>query len=199
MVVVSMVPRVQSHNKITLLCISCFFALFFGCRNHEFRIVNASEHSYFTAGGITYVDSVPYSGMVYDLYPNSDTMFVYEYLQGKQHGRSVEWYASGQVKEIRLYSDNWKEGTHKGWFENGTPKFVVNYNRDVYDGNVREWLESGQLFKDFNYKDGQEEGMQRMYWADGKIRANYQCINGRNYGLTGVKNCISVWADSIGH
>ena len=70
---------------------------------------------------------------------------------------------------------------------------------DQYEGNVKEWFENGLLCKDFNYVNGQEEGMQRMYWDNGKIRANYQVLKGRKYGLTGVKNCVSVWGNSTAH
>lgn len=196
-----MALRVQLHNRRLLAGLLLFYAAVatINCAHEEVRIVKSNEHVYFTKAGVTYVDSLPYSGVVYDLYPNSDTMFVYSFMHGKQEGRNIEWYPSGRLKEVRWYHDNRKEGVHKGWYENGKLKFVANYRRDIYDGSVKEWLESGQLFKDFHYKNGQEAGAQRMYWADGKIRANYQCINGRNYGLTGVKNCVSVWADSVGH
>lgn len=192
MAMVSMVQQVLLLSSLLLI----------GCSQHEnvpIIYINESDATIVTRAGVTYCKGKVVNGTVYNLYPSGDTMYTYSYKDGRQHGVSKEWYANGKQKEIRFYKENRKVGIHKGWFENGTPKFIYHFENDVYEGNLKEWYVTGVLCKDFNYKNGQEEGWQRMYWDDGKIRMNYQFINGRKYGLTGVKNCVSVWADSVGH
>lgn len=190
-----MVQRELSASSF-LFSIVCILLLVSCTRKENLKYINLAEHDFKTKGGNTYLDGVLFTGAGYELYKTGDTAYCYSYKNGKQDGRSVEYYTNKQVKEERWYKDNRKEGIHRGWFENGKPKFVAGYKNDAYDGNVKEWIETGQMFRDFNYKNGQEEGMQRMYWENGTIRANYQSLNGRKYGLTGVKNCVSIW-DSI--
>jgi hypothetical protein len=36
-------------------------------------------------------------------------------------------------------------------------------------------------------------GAQIAWYPNGKLRLNYVVRNGRQYGLTGVKNCATVW------
>lgn len=111
-------------------------------------------------------------------------------------GRPVEkWYSNGQIMERRYYVEGKKVGVHMGWWPNGNKRFEYHYSEDMYHGKVREWYENGQLYKRFHYKDGHEEGFQQMWKPDGRIAANYEVRNGRKYGLTGVKNCTSVWED----
>jgi antitoxin component YwqK of YwqJK toxin-antitoxin module len=160
--------------------------------------INADDIRPVIKNGITNIDSIPFSGITYGLYPNGDTAFLYHYCKGKLQGKTQEWYSNRQLKEIRFYEDGRKTGTHTGWYPNGQLRFVYHMRADHFEGNVKEWFESGQLYRSFNYVNGQEEGMETMYYSNGKIKANYQSINGRKYGLTGVKNCESVWAgDSV--
>lgn len=114
-------------------------------------------------------------------------------------GKPVEkWYDNGQLMERRYYENGKKVGVHLGWWPNGNKRFEYHYSMDMYDGPVKEWYEDGQLYRSFNYKDGQEFGAQQMWKPDGRISANYEVRDGRKYGLTGVKNCISVWNDETG-
>lgn len=192
MVMVSMVQQVLLLSS--LLLIACRYN-----ENVPTVYVDTGNSRINTKAGVTYCDGKVLSGIVYDLYPSGDTMYTSGYKDGRQDGISKEWYSNRKQKEIRFYKQNRKVGIHKGWFENGLPKFIYHFENDVYEGNVKEWFATGGICKDFNYKNGQEDGWQRMYWDNGKIRMNYQFINGRKYGLTGVKNCVSVWADSVGH
>lgn len=178
--------------------------IFYGCIRYKVHegvppvYVNVAKASFTEHNGVTYVGSTPFSGIMYLLYPTGDTAFTRPYLAGKLQGEVKEWYSNRQMAEDRWYSDGKKNGVHRGWYENGQKKFVAGMKEDHYEGAVKEWYPNGQLYRDFNYKDGQEEGMEKMYWEDGRVRANYQSINGRKYGLTGVKGCRSLWRNTAG-
>lgn len=182
-----------------------FASLLTGCEHSSSKeritvpdvYANTADTGFATKDGITTFHGQAFSGNKYSLFENGDTAMKVQYYKGKQEGVAELWYENKQTAEIRYYTNGKKTGVHKGWYASGKEKFVYHMQEDHFEGNVKEWFEDGQLFRDFNYVNGQEEGMQHMYWPNGKIRANYQSLNGRKYGLTGVKNCVSVWTDSV--
>jgi antitoxin component YwqK of YwqJK toxin-antitoxin module len=160
------------------------------------RQVQQSDTNLKQRGGFLWMNDERYSGWVIST-NNDDTLYKCFYTNGKQEGIEQSFYENMQPNEVRFYKKGYKEGEHKAWYANGQQRFIYHYKNDVYEGNVKEWMENGQLIRDFNYKNGHENGRQRMWYADGRILANYDVRNGRKYGLTGVKNCVSVWEDRV--
>src|SRR5579871_2009289 len=78
--------------------------------------VNISSINLEEREGITYTGGQPFSGIVYGLYGNMDTAFIYPYYKGKMQGETKEWYSNKQIREDRFYDEGRKTGTHKGWY-----------------------------------------------------------------------------------
>jgi antitoxin component YwqK of YwqJK toxin-antitoxin module len=117
---------------------------------------------------------------------------VYNYNGSEYSGILEEYDTKGQLlSEIKLVNGK-KEGLSKFYWPDGKLKCEANYQNGIYHGSVIRYFENGNLFSSFNYKDGQESGKQQMWKSDGRIKVNYEVINGRKYGLTGVKNCVNV-------
>ena len=146
--------------------------------------------------GRLWLNGKPFSGWQYQLWPKGDTAFVGAFYKGKAEGAHRQWYENHRPREIRYYLNGWQEGQQRGWFESGKRAFVYHFLNDVYEGNCQEWYANGRPAQDKNYAKGQESGPQRMWFADGNLKVNYVARNGRNYGFTGVNNCVNVW-DSI--
>ncbi|BDD00956.1 toxin-antitoxin system YwqK family antitoxin [Persicobacter psychrovividus] len=143
-----------------------------------------------------YYQGQPFSGSVYDLSMEADTVFKGEYQEGRPHGLVQKWYESGERQECRYFSDGLKDGPQVAFWKNGNKCFEYTAEREIYQGKLQEWNVDGQLIHLAHYKDGQEEGEQKLWYDNGKIRANYVIINGRRYGLLGTKNCVNV-SDSL--
>lgn len=117
---------------------------------------------------------------------------VYTYNGYVYSGMLEEYDANGRLlSEVKLV-DGKKEGLSKFYWPNGKLKCEANYQNGIYHGSVVRYFENGNLFSSFNYNHGQESGKQQMWKSDGRIKVNYEVINGRKYGLTGVKNCVNV-------
>jgi hypothetical protein len=155
---------------------------------HFFR---ASDPAFSKNQDTVFYKAHPFSGLVYDNYPNRDTAFILSYLNGLQEGITRKWYPNKQLMEERLYINGHKEGVHRGWWPDGKPKFFFEVSDDEYTGLFKEWYKTGQIAKIFHYKDGQEQGSEKMWWQDGKIRANYVIVNGEKFGLCGQKLCVN--------
>ena len=152
---------------------------------------DATKVSVHAKGGITTINGVPISGIIFSLNERGDTTFVIPYLNGKEHGISRHYYDNGQQKSVRFTNNGWKEKEHVGWFENGQKQFVYHFKNDMFDGNQKEWLVNGMLYSDLNYKEGKEYGSQKVWNKNGKIKTNYIIKNNRRYGLLGTKNCVN--------
>lgn len=158
--------------------------------------VSADADGWQRHNGQLWLNNHPFSGYQYQCTPSGDTLFVGTYLDGKAEGFHRQWYANGQLKEVRHYQNGWQEGEQRGWYESGKRAFVYQFRNDVYEGSRKEWYANGQPAFAGNYHKGQENGPQRQWFDNGSLKANYESRNGRNYGFTGVKNCVNVW-DSI--
>ena len=108
-------------------------------------------------------------------------------------GEIIGLFENGDTSNIAQYRNGIKEGTTKKWWENGNLKFEGHYHLGNYHGVVAEWYENGQPYTLFNYDNGKESGKQQAWKPNGNIKANYEVIGDRKYGLTGVKNCSNVW------
>jgi antitoxin component YwqK of YwqJK toxin-antitoxin module len=183
---------------ILILCLS----LFISCKHNEQAQNKVPETFVATTDlllskrgqTVKYKDEA-FSGWLYGLYENGDSSFITRYYNGKEDGISKAWYPNKQLMEIRLFVQGEKTGEHKGWWENGQQKYIFHYKHDLFEGNLKEWNINGVLFRDGNFLNGKEHGLQKFWRPDGKLYANYVVKNGRNYGLTGVKNCKNVGED----
>jgi len=178
--------RYLSSIMLLLLC---------ACSQRE-TFVNADAVQVKTSGGITTVKDVVFTGKLFTLYPNGDTMLIESYRDGKEHGCWKQFYPSHQLKEQRYFEDGKKQGEYIAFWENGARKLIYNFDDGEYNGACSEWLSNGLLTKQMNYSHGYEEGLQRAWYDNGKIKSNYKMVNGRRFGLLGTKNCTNV-SDSV--
>lgn len=145
---------------------------------------------------VVYQNKEKYSGFLFELYPNQDTISSEGFINGQLNGVCRKWYPNKQLMEERLYAGGRKNGKQVTYWGNGKKRFEFIAKNDAYEGELREWTFDGKLTHLAHFKEGQEEGSQKLWYDNGKIRANYVIIKGKRYGLLGTKNCKNV-SDSI--
>lgn len=157
---------------------------------HNLR--DMSSVSIETRHGITMVNDTIFSGALVS------PIEVRGYRHGKEHGTWKKFHSDGSLAELRYFRNGKKSGMYQAWWDNGQLRSEYHFANDEYDGLCRDWTRTGQLIRQMNYENGHEKGMQQLWDTDGTIRANYVAKNGRNYGLTGVKACATLWkGDSV--
>lgn len=162
----------------------------------ELQYFNANSLLLENKNGIIYHEKKPFSGIVFQLNENADTVAIFGFYKGKEHGEWKRFYPNRQVEEIRYFDKGVKINTLTRWWENGQMQLQCNFKNGEYDGTFKEWNREGRLTKEMNYKNGYEEGSQKVFYDNGKIRSNYVVKNQKRIGLLGTKNCINV-SDSI--
>lgn len=154
---------------------------------------NANDDVCSNQNGLLLRNGKPFCGYLFSTYGEKDTAEIISYYAGMEEGWRCKWYPNHKRAEERLYHFGRKEGTHKGWWQNGQLKFVYLFKNDNHEGKSQTWYSTGQPATENFYERGYEIGLQRAWYADGILSANYEARNGRQYGLTGVKNCASIW------
>jgi antitoxin component YwqK of YwqJK toxin-antitoxin module len=146
--------------------------------------------------GVWHNGNTPFTGRVYALTPQGDSIFSRSYIEGLEDGLHKQWYPEGGLAEIRLYAGGKKTGINKGYWPDGHMRYIYKFKDDLYEGTQYEWYSNGKLYAKKNYHLGYEFGLQQSWNPDGSVKSNYEARNGRNYGNIGKKNCYSVWKDS---
>lgn len=145
---------------------------------------------------VVFLNKHKYSGFLFELDSNWDTISSEGYINGQLSGICRKWYPNKKLLEERMYAGGKKNGKQLAYWENGNKRFEFMSENDAYEGELSEWTFDGKLTHLAHYKDGQEDRSQKLWYDNGKIRANYVIINGKRYGLLGTKNCKNV-SDSI--
>lgn len=155
-----------------------------------------SSHEITVLNDVVYRNKDKYSGFLFELYPNQDTISSQGFINGQLSGICRKWFPNKQLMESRYYTNGKKHGKQIAYWENGNMRFAFFAQNDAYEGELSEWTFDGKLIHLAHFKQGQEEGSQKLWYNNGKIRANYVIIKGKRYGLLGTKNCKNV-SDSI--
>ena len=187
--------QVRLHVKwlmIAILFVSCFREE----AGSELRWYNEADIQLQNLAGVYKSEGKPFSGIVYSLSDNKDTVAVASFVNGLEDGAWRSYYSNGQLKEKRYFTKGKKTGLLEGWWPNGKQRLLYHFDNGEYEGNCRDWNEKGLLMNNMNYKEGYEVGLQQQFYETGKVKANYMMIDGRRYGLLGTKNCVNV-SDSV--
>ena len=68
--------------------------------------------------GESFFNQLKFSGIVYKVYSNNDTLILGKYLLGKKDGVWRNFYKNGKLKEFRNYENGVKDGKHFGFLAN---------------------------------------------------------------------------------
>lgn len=168
-----MVFMVQLEQLLSRIILATT-VLLFSC-NHFPKLVNEEDEHLEKNKGIYYFNDQLFTGQIYKLNEVGDTVFILKVEEGCKNGLSRYYWNNGNLKR------------------------TANFKHNIYHGEVIDYFENGNIYSIFNYVDGHESGLQQVWKSDGRIKAKYEVVKGRKYGLTGVKNCENVFEDSLGH
>ncbi len=174
------------------------FILAISCKEKEINLqyILKSSNTISTKNDVVFDRKTKFNGVLFELYPNRDTILREQYKDGLLNGTCLKWYPNKQLMESREYKMGRKNGKQIAFWQNGNKRFEFTAQNDAYEGEMKEYSVNGKLFHLANFVNGQEEGTQKMWYENGKIRANYIIVKGKRYGLLGTKNCKNV-SDSI--
>jgi antitoxin component YwqK of YwqJK toxin-antitoxin module len=181
----------DTMERLGLLVSSLLFAIALNSCNGDHSFVKKDSKNLDLRKRIIEFNQIAYTGYVYELYDNGDTLSVEFYKEGLKNGSWKKFYVGGSLKEIRGFNNGKKEGNYEGFYIDGSKNFSFNFYNGEYHGTNRIWTKDGQLIEELNYLNGYENGSQKVWYLNGKIKSNYVIKNNRRFGLLGTKNCVN--------
>ena len=112
-----MALREQSLTKTFLV----FMVFFLSCKRTPTNLAkyDIDKITLVSKSGESFFNQLKFSGIVYKVYSNNDTLILGKYLLGKKDGVWKNFYKNGKLKEFRNYENGIKNGKHFGFYQNG--------------------------------------------------------------------------------
>jgi antitoxin component YwqK of YwqJK toxin-antitoxin module len=140
---------------------------------------------------VLFYQGKPFSGVLDTFFPNHQKSSERVYENGKLERWETQWYENGNLSEKRFYRNNQKTGHHFAFWQNGHKRFDYHFVENMPVGEHKQWYQSGQLFSLCHYNEqGQPAGRQSFWYENGKLKANFEVVEGRRFGLLGAKGCM---------
>lgn len=106
----------------------------------------------------------PFTGLIYEIYPNGNLAYYCYYKNGFSDGDFIEFYNDGKIKSTQHMQRGRILGVEKIWYGNGMLKSESRYEYGVCL-TFKEWDENGKLINekseptedDIKLRDSQEK------------------------------------------
>jgi hypothetical protein len=95
------------------------------------------------AGGLIYYQSKPFTGKGFSLYYNNKVEQEIEFKNGKQDGKTINFYKDGKIKFLSTYKENTKNGPSESYDESGAIISKGNFKNGKADGQWIGWINYG--------------------------------------------------------
>ena len=182
----------KSSNKWQIGLILFPIILLFGSCKSGHKEVIYSHTALTHSKQILLYQQEPFTGVLYGLYPNHDTLFKESYADGLLNGLTKRWYPHHKPKEERWYKAGYADSTHTGWWQNGKVEFRLNYKDNSPNGRIEFWYSNGLRKSQYHYTKGEQTGIQTEWLNDGRPHKSYDVRNGIVKILIDSKSCLFV-------
>jgi len=121
-------------------------------------------------------------------YESGQIQYIEPHLNYEPHGRSLEYYESGQLKIIRNFEYGALNGRLLEWLENGKVKHYYSYNDWMKHGVCFDWHQGGMLKSLYTYSYDVLNGAYCRWLDDGTIEDSGFYQNGKR--VDNLSDCI---------
>lgn len=95
----------------------------------------------------------PFSGLLYDLFPDGSLSDYCYYVGGYEEGQHVEFYDNGQLSEYSVYNSSESEAFIIKWFRNGNISEVIQLTNHCSCKKFIKYDENGNIIEEGEKND----------------------------------------------
>lgn len=128
-------------------------------------------------------NSLPFTGLVNDSWPNEKLKYSCAYRDGKKDGPELAFYEDGAKRLAAQYKMNNREGQVQEWWPGGQMKSMMTYLNGKPHGEAKGWHKNGKPARAEKYEGGMKTGQSEGWWEDGKSADRTSFVNGKPEGL----------------
>lgn len=112
----------------------------------------------------------PFSGLAIKKDGKGNSLIIWEYKNGKNHGIGKNFYENGNIKFYGEFKNGVPHGIIKEYDVNGTIFLEENFKNGILNGEKKEFYEDGNIKNLETYKDGFLNGVRISYDENGNIK-----------------------------
>lgn len=109
------------------------------------------------------------------------------YLDGRQVGKAVSYYARGEVRAILRYKEGLQHGKQEYYYRDQTPQTIIEHDvNGLLEGNVYLFHRNGLLARKLHYQDGKRDGTEYLWSEHGILIMEANFLLGNPIGISRV-------------
>jgi antitoxin component YwqK of YwqJK toxin-antitoxin module len=124
-------------------------------------------------------ETVPFSGIITETYPDGARKSRSVLSNGVMHGISEGWHANGVLQVREYFRAGLSQDLREKWFPSGAKMSEATVQAGRLEGTFKRWHENGQLAEEITMKNGQPDGISISYHPDGSLKAKATLENGK--------------------
>lgn len=128
-----------------------------GCFGPQDR-VSANNSSISRLKGVILLDQIPFTGVLFEVFPNGTKKLEQEFYEGRKHGTETLWYPNSQLRSVSEFSHGILNGSQIEWYHDGSPAREMNFSNGKQSGQQIGWEENGDLRFKYTYNNGKRYG-----------------------------------------
>ena len=104
-------------------------------------------------GEITWLDGKENGPVIY-YYADGRKSYEVNYKEGRKNGYATVWYQNGQKQWQTVFRAGLTHGVWREWYADGKKKFEANYSDGKLDGLATWWHDTGRLWQERSFQSG---------------------------------------------
>ena len=86
------------------------------------------------------------------------------------HGKRIEFFENGNIKEETDYFEDKKHGLHKYYYESGEVMLETSFTNSLQHGKTISYYKTGQNFRVFEMEESKKVGTTNEFFKNGNIK-----------------------------
>ena len=123
-------------------------------------------------------ETVPFTGIIVEKYPDGSVKSRSTLLNGILHGVSEGWHTNGTLQVREHFQNGVSHGVRTKWFANGSKMSEATIEHGKINGAFRRWHQNGALAEEIRMTSNVPDGLSRAYYPNGTLKAQAKLDKG---------------------
>lgn len=116
-------------------------------------------------------ESIPFTGAIFELYPDGSRKSRSVLSNGLLHGISEGWYTNETLQVREHFREGVSHGLREKWYPTRSKLSEATIVSGQLHGAFRRWHENGSLAEEIFMSNGNPDGTSKAYHPDGSLKA----------------------------
>ena len=124
-------------------------------------------------------ESVPFTGIIKEAYPEGKPKSRSVLSNGLMHGVSEGWYTNGVLQVREHFVEGVSHGLREKFFTDGLKMSETTIKEGKIEGTFKRWHENGRIREEVEMRGGNPNGTSVAYYPSGSLKARARLEDGK--------------------